>query len=192
MAKQQKFDEILDAAVKTFLRYGFKKTTLEDVADALGMTKSSIYHYFNNKEELLQESIRKIFKNTLADYKNIFNADNTIMVSYFKMYELFLVTTRQYSPGSIEIAGEMPEVFPIMRDDYYAFHTDLVQIMTDRLEQEVEKGRLKPLPAKDINTMIVLIFKNYMMLAPHTDELNGFPDNPLHFVSVLLQPYLIH
>ncbi len=47
-------DSIIGTARELFARYGFKKTTLNDIAKVLGKTKSSIYYYFKNKDEIFQ------------------------------------------------------------------------------------------------------------------------------------------
>jgi len=46
--------EILKTAQEMFARYGFKKTTMDDIARAMGRAKSSTYYYFKNKDELFQ------------------------------------------------------------------------------------------------------------------------------------------
>ena len=45
---------ILDSARELFARFGYKKTTMEDIAQSLGKGKSSLYYYFKNKEEIFQ------------------------------------------------------------------------------------------------------------------------------------------
>jgi len=45
--------ELLDAALAVFSQRGFRNTRLDDVAEAAGVTKGAIYHYFDTKEELL-------------------------------------------------------------------------------------------------------------------------------------------
>jgi AcrR family transcriptional regulator len=45
---------IIKVAQEMFARYGFKKTTMDDIARALGRAKSSTYYYFKNKDELFQ------------------------------------------------------------------------------------------------------------------------------------------
>jgi len=44
--------EIVQAARDVFIKYGYKKTTVEDIAERLGMVKSSLYYYYRNKQEL--------------------------------------------------------------------------------------------------------------------------------------------
>lgn len=48
---------ILEVARGLFAKYGYKKTTMEDIAQALGKGKSSLYYYFKNKEEIFQAVI---------------------------------------------------------------------------------------------------------------------------------------
>jgi AcrR family transcriptional regulator len=48
---------ILEVSRELFARFGFKKTTMEDIAQALGKGKSSLYYYFKNKEEIFQAVI---------------------------------------------------------------------------------------------------------------------------------------
>jgi len=50
-------EEILEAAQHAFLKYGFEKITLEDIARECGIKKTALYYYFKNKEELLSEMI---------------------------------------------------------------------------------------------------------------------------------------
>ncbi len=45
---------IIDAARDLFARYGYKKTTMEDIAMVLRKGKSSLYYYFKNKEDIFQ------------------------------------------------------------------------------------------------------------------------------------------
>ena len=50
--KEEFRKKIIITAGQIFSRFGFKKTTMEEVAKALKMGKSSIYYYFNSKEEI--------------------------------------------------------------------------------------------------------------------------------------------
>lgn len=45
-------DEILRESQNLFQNYGFKKTTMDDIATACGKAKSTLYHYFKNKDEV--------------------------------------------------------------------------------------------------------------------------------------------
>lgn len=50
-------NSILEVARELFAKFGYKKTTMEDIAQALGKGKSSLYYYFKNKEDIFQAVI---------------------------------------------------------------------------------------------------------------------------------------
>jgi AcrR family transcriptional regulator len=50
---EERPQELLEAALAVFSQRGFRNTRLDDVAEAAGVTKGAIYHYFDTKEELL-------------------------------------------------------------------------------------------------------------------------------------------
>lgn len=47
-------NSIVGIASEIFARFGFKKTTVDDIAQALRKGKSSIYYYFKSKEDIFQ------------------------------------------------------------------------------------------------------------------------------------------
>lgn len=49
---EQKRQVILGAATATFARFGYDKTTLDDLGKAVKLNKASLYYYFKNKEEI--------------------------------------------------------------------------------------------------------------------------------------------
>ncbi len=52
--------EIIAAAVTLFRERGYRKTSLADIAGAVGADRASIYYYFSSKEELLSEVVTPI------------------------------------------------------------------------------------------------------------------------------------
>lgn len=58
MVDKDKFRErIVKISSEIFSQYGFKKTTMEEIARALRKGKSSIYYYFKSKEEIFEAVI---------------------------------------------------------------------------------------------------------------------------------------
>jgi AcrR family transcriptional regulator len=52
-------ETILQIAQEIFSKFGYKKTTLDDIANAVRKGKSSLYYYFSSKEDLFQAVIDK-------------------------------------------------------------------------------------------------------------------------------------
>jgi len=53
--QKENIETIYAAALKTFAKYGFKKTTVEDIAVAMNMTKGNLYLYVKNKKDLFNQ-----------------------------------------------------------------------------------------------------------------------------------------
>ncbi len=49
-----KRDAILTAAGEQFNQYGFQKTSMEDIAQRLGVSRASLYSYFTNKDDIFR------------------------------------------------------------------------------------------------------------------------------------------
>ena len=56
---------VLDAAVGVFARYGFRKTSMEEVARAAGVSRQGLYLQFANKEELFRRAVEHSLNNQL-------------------------------------------------------------------------------------------------------------------------------
>jgi AcrR family transcriptional regulator len=55
MVNKEEFrKKIIVTSGQIFSRYGFKKTTMDEIAHALKMGKSSIYYYYKSKEEIFE------------------------------------------------------------------------------------------------------------------------------------------
>jgi AcrR family transcriptional regulator len=56
---KNKRDEILVQAAKLFRKKGFSGTSMQDIARDVGILKGSIYYYFNSKNEIFREVLKK-------------------------------------------------------------------------------------------------------------------------------------
>lgn len=53
---------ILDAATGVFLRYGFKKTSMDDLARAAGLSRQGLYLHFATKEDLFKAGVHRLIE----------------------------------------------------------------------------------------------------------------------------------
>jgi AcrR family transcriptional regulator len=58
--------EILKTAAKVFRTKGYHATRIQDVADALGMQKGSLYYYISTKEDLLKGLVEDILEQSVS------------------------------------------------------------------------------------------------------------------------------
>jgi AcrR family transcriptional regulator len=60
-------EAILVAATAAFLRYGFKKTSMDDVARAAGVSRQGLYLYFDTKDLLFREALRHLVSHLISN-----------------------------------------------------------------------------------------------------------------------------
>lgn len=51
---EQTQERIVDASIKLFIEKGYEQTTIQDILDALNLSKGGLYHHFKSKEEILE------------------------------------------------------------------------------------------------------------------------------------------
>ncbi|MEJ7685346.1 MAG: TetR/AcrR family transcriptional regulator [Segetibacter sp.] len=69
--------EILSTAKKLFSEHGLKKTTMEDIAIAMGKGKSTLYYYFPGKTEIFEAVVDEELKNLLRLTRQAINMATT-------------------------------------------------------------------------------------------------------------------
>ncbi len=64
-------EAILKAATATFLRYGFKKTSMDDVAQAAGVSRQGLYLYFDTKDFLFREALQYLVSHMISTARSV-------------------------------------------------------------------------------------------------------------------------
>jgi AcrR family transcriptional regulator len=67
---QIKIEQIISAAQNIFGRYGMKKSTMNEIASELGISKASLYYYFPDKEHLYKTVVEKEHHEFITDLTN--------------------------------------------------------------------------------------------------------------------------
>lgn len=63
---RKRWQEILRASTELFNRRGFFATSMQDISDAVGIKKASLYYYVESKEDLLFEILRDLHTGGIA------------------------------------------------------------------------------------------------------------------------------
>jgi AcrR family transcriptional regulator len=64
-ADESRRERLLDAAIATFLRFGFRKTSMEEVARAAHLSRQALYLHFPSKEKLFEEAVHHVLTTSL-------------------------------------------------------------------------------------------------------------------------------
>ena len=64
-------NEILDTAEQLFASKGFDNTSTNDIINAIGIARGTLYHHFKSKEDILDSVIDRISENLMRNAKKI-------------------------------------------------------------------------------------------------------------------------
>ena len=59
------------AATAAYLRYGFKKTSMDDVAQAAGVSRQGLYLYFDTKDLLFREALQYLVSHMISTARSL-------------------------------------------------------------------------------------------------------------------------
>ena len=68
---KQTVEKILTVAGELFLTKGFDKTSMQDIVNALGMSKGAIFYHFSSKEEIFEAILSKAANEKLDEITNV-------------------------------------------------------------------------------------------------------------------------
>lgn len=69
-------NEIIDSCFKVYLEKGFKETSIKDISLNLTFARSSIYNYYQTKEEIFLDLLKKEYEVLFNDLQIIFNKES--------------------------------------------------------------------------------------------------------------------
>ncbi len=84
-------DEIIIQAQKLFMQFGLKKTTMDEIAMACGKAKSTLYHYFKNKDEVFDAVLDKEIKSL----RTVVNEEVSKQTSLKGILQSYFITFHQ-------------------------------------------------------------------------------------------------
>src|SRR5580700_2205700 len=136
---------ILAAALKEFSARGFAAARLDDIADAAGIAKGTIYLYFRDKETLFQDLILSEMGPVVATLETALAVDLPVRAVAERAVELFVREIYGTSRRDIIrlILSEGPR-FPQLADFYYReVLSRIIAAVRALLRRALERGELR-------------------------------------------------
>lgn len=159
--KINKKESIIEAAIYCFSSYGYKATTMEQIARQAGIGKGTVYNFFSSKEELFQsilkhiaQEMKEIAIEKMKNGNNFFEGIHQTILSFLDYRNnhqlVFKIMQEAKEYGTPIVKQEMKKI-----DDY------VVLFIEKELEKAIEKKEVKPCKSK---LTAFVIFKIYVAL----------------------------
>lgn len=139
---------IVGMARKIFTRYGFKKTTMEEIAAATHKGKSTIYYYFKSKEEIFRAVVEREAEEIKIKLGKTIQTDGS-PIDKLKTYILFRLHHQRsvenfYAALNEEYLSHMDFILEIRRQ----FDMEERQVVKEILEEGMQNGTFQVVSAE--------------------------------------------
>ena len=150
--------EILEAALGVFAEKGFARTRMEDIARQAGVTKGTIYLYFENKEAVFRSLIRESIGDALGQIVGQVAAFQGPSADLLRMALTaighFVLTSDRVVLPKIVIAesGAFPEMVRFYRSEII---DKGLGVLTQVIQRGIDRGEFRNVPAEHVARLCI-------------------------------------
>ena len=97
---------IAEAAITVISRYGMRKTTMSDIAQAAGVSRQTLYNAYANKEDVVRDAIRFVTESGISAVQEAWAEPSTLsqkLDSFFEIGPLAWFDLLQSSPDAADL-----------------------------------------------------------------------------------------
>ncbi|MDA1155604.1 MAG: TetR family transcriptional regulator C-terminal domain-containing protein [Proteobacteria bacterium] len=185
---------ILSAGLDVFSQYGFRGTTLDQIADAAGLSKPNLLYYFSSKEAIHTALLERLLENWLDPLKALDAAGDPVQ-EIMAYAQRKLALSKDFPRESRLFANEILQGAPRIE---YILHTDLKQLVDEKttvIKGWADKGKIAPVDPYHLIFSIWALTQHYadfdvqvQAVMPGSDPYAGAATYLDHVISRILQP----
>jgi AcrR family transcriptional regulator len=130
-AQDEKLGRAIEVAADVFLRYGYARTTMSDIAKAAGMSRPALYLLFPGKEQAFEAATMFLARRRLDDIRTAIERCGGLRDRLSTACVMLLVRVFELQQSTPD-ARDMDDLsFPVVRDIYAMFEQFFVSIIAE-------------------------------------------------------------
>lgn len=138
-------NEIYEHATRLFAERGFAGTSLQDVADALGITRPALYYYVKSKDELLAKLVAEVTDGPLQELTALLERPGLDPVQKLRGTVEVIVARQLRQPERFRLLiRSEAELSPELTAAYDASRRAVLKAVAAVVEEGVRAGRFRP------------------------------------------------
>lgn len=130
--------KILEKCERLFMRYGIKSVTMDDVSRELGMSKKTLYQYFENKEELIHKVTQNHFTCQNKVIEHIIHHSKTAIDEMIGISNWMNTMSKNLNPSLVfDLKKYHPQSWQVFNDHR---NTEVYNCIKHNLERGIQEG----------------------------------------------------
>jgi AcrR family transcriptional regulator len=135
-------ERIIQGGEELFLQAGIKSVTMDDIAKHLGMSKKTIYHFFNDKNELVIALVKKKLEEDECQINDIIQSSDNVIEEMINMMKCSEEIFSRINPIVIH---DMQKYHPDAWSEFQKFKANvLVKTLEELLTKGIKQGFIRP------------------------------------------------
>ncbi len=176
--------KIMHEAEALFMKFGFKSITMDDVARELGISKKTLYQYFEDKNDLVNQAVTQYLCDERKQCESVVSTNDDPITYMLKVTDTLSDRRRQINPG---VLFDLKKYFKPAWDQINEFTTMYV---FENVLQNIELGKSKGYYYKDINEKLIARLYVHLIDFIISPEKNMHENK--HFVELHLEVMKYH
>lgn len=158
--------QILNAAEEVFSRKGFDEARIDDIAEETGLSKGTIYWYFDSKDEIIIGILDRIFQREFKHMESLNLLElpaNEAVWQYVKIASQDITNMLQLMPIAYEFLALAfrNQVVQKALQQYFGRYMD---ILIPIIQGGIDSGEFRPVEAREVAIAIGAIFEGTILL----------------------------
>lgn len=159
--RQEKKKAILNAALELFKKYGFNKVSIVDIANKASVSQVSIYNFFNSKENLKNELLKKLWENYYKEITSILESNGSIQSKIERFFYTVVEYSGNYSANFIaeSFRNQMQKEENTAELQIKSIENEITSLLT----QGIEEGIIKKNVSIHVMLSYIDMFRYYVI-----------------------------
>jgi AcrR family transcriptional regulator len=147
-------EQIVKAALHCFVQYGYTKTSLDDIANSIGIKKSSLYYYYKNKEAIFREVIETEVNRFQQIIREKLDSEKTARGKLILLFKTKLKFLREKHKTLDLSVQAMLEVQPIIEKLFQEFRRRDIDFLKTIIQQGIANGEFREIDAERVAEVV--------------------------------------
>ena len=163
-------------AHELFNRYGIRSVSMDDIAAQLGMSKKTLYHYYTDKDELVNAVFTVVMEYNRTQCKVDYDCSENAIHEVFLAYDRVQAMFANMNPSTL---FDMEKYHPSAFKKFREFKDEFLYGV---IKENLERGIREEIYRSDVDTDVLTRYRIYSIMLAFNQDV--FPNNRTHLVHI--------
>jgi AcrR family transcriptional regulator len=168
---QETRQRVMAAALERFATRGYGAVSMEEIAEAAGVTKGAVYHWFSDKDDLGRELQHDLYERLSAATLQALSPADDVVTNMIRAFDAYLALLDDLGEARFFLRDAW--VIPALDEAGRRDHEDAVGLVRAGLQHAIDRGALVDLDAEALARVVTGVFAEATLHVLRTGDRGG-------------------